>query len=72
MLQKTLFEIPIWVKEIDNFDSMKSKLYHELSKFPPDKKNGTFSSSRDTQRDGLSESFGNIISKELQEFYTKF
>ena len=71
MLQKTLFDIPIWVKEIDNFDSIKSKLYHELSKFSPDERNGTFLSNRNTQRDGLSESFGNIISKELREFYTK-
>ena len=71
MLQKTLFDVPIWVKEIDNFDSMKNKLYHELSKFSPDERNGTFLSNRNTQRDGLSESFGNIISKELQEFYTK-
>ena len=71
MLQKTLFDIPIWVKEIENFDSMKSKLYHELAKFPPEVRNGTFLSNRNTQRDGLSESFGNIISKELTEFYTK-
>ncbi len=38
MLQKTLFDIPIWVKEIENFDSMKSKIYKELSKFPVGKK----------------------------------
>lgn len=69
MLQKTLFDIPIWIKEIDNFDNIKSKLYHELAKFPPEVRNGTFLSNRSTQRDGLSESFGNIISKELGEFY---
>ena len=34
MLQKTLFDIPIWIKEVDNFDNKKGKLDEELSKFP--------------------------------------
>ena len=68
MLQKTLFEIPIWVKEIDNFDSKKRELEMEFSKFAEVRNvTNTFSSNRDTSRDGLSKSFGNIMSKELHE-----
>ena len=28
MLQKTLFDIPIWVKEVEDFDDKKSKIYN--------------------------------------------
>ena len=34
MLQKTLFDIPIWIKEVDNFEYKKGKLDEEFSKFP--------------------------------------
>ena len=34
MLQKTLFDVPIWIKEVDDFDYKKGKLEEELSKFP--------------------------------------
>ena len=27
MLQKTLFDIPIWVKEVEDFDDKKRKIY---------------------------------------------
>ena len=61
MLQKTLFDIPIWIKEVDNFDHKKGKLDEELSKFPEVRNDtNTFLSNRGTQRDGLSEFFGNI------------
>ena len=66
MLQKTLFDIPIWIKEVDNFDYKKSELDKELSKFPEVRNDtNTFFSNRNTDRDGLSKSFGNIMSKEL-------
>ena len=56
MLQKTLFDIPIWIKEVDNFDHKKDKLDEELSKFPEVRNDtNTFLSNRGTQRDGLSE-----------------
>ena len=68
MLQKTLFDIPIWVKEIENFDSMKSKIYKELSKFP-EERNHKFLTNRIIKRDGLSETFSKIIYKELKELF---
>ena len=68
MLQKTLFDIPIWVKEIENFDSMKSKIYKELSKFP-EERNHKFLTNRVIKRDGLSETFSKIIYKELKELF---
>ena len=68
MLQKTLFDIPIWVKEIENFDSMKSKIYEELSKFP-EERNHKFLTNRIIKRDGLSETFSKIIYKELKELF---
>ena len=68
MLQKTLFDIPIWVKEIENFDSMKSKIYMELSKFP-EERNHKFLTNRSIKRDGLSETFSKIIYKELKELF---
>ena len=68
MLQKTLFDIPIWVKEIENFDSMKSKIYKELSKFP-EQRNHKFLTNRVIKRDGLSETFSKIIYKELKELF---
>ena len=68
MLQKTLFDVPIWIKEVDNFDSKKGELEMEFSKFPEVRsETNTFLSNRDAQRDGLSKSFGNIMSKELHE-----
>ena len=68
MLQKTLFDVPIWIKEVDNFDSKKRELEMEFSKFAEVRNvTNTFSSNRDTSRDGLSKSFGNIMSKELHE-----
>ena len=68
MLQKTLFDVPIWIKEVDDFDYKKGKLEEELSKFPEVRnETNTFLSNRDAQRDGLSKSFGNIMSKELHE-----
>ena len=68
MLQKTLFDIPIWVKEVDNFDSIKRELELEFSKFPEVRNDtNTFFSNRNTNRDGLSKSFGDIMSKELHE-----
>ena len=68
MLQKTLFDIPIWVKEVGNFDSKKRELEMEFSKFAEVRNvTNTFSSNRDTSRDGLSKSFGDIMSKELHE-----
>ena len=68
MLQKTLFDIPIWVKEVENFDSKKRELEMEFSKFAEVRNvTNTFSSNRDTSRDGLSKSFGDIMSKELHE-----
>ena len=68
MLQKTLFDIPIWVKEVDNFDYKKGRLDKELSKFPELRNDtNTFFSNRNTNRDGLSKSFGDIMSKELLE-----
>lgn len=71
MLQKTLFDIPIWIKEVDNFDHKKGKLDEELSKFPEVRNDtNTFLSNRGTQRDGLSEFFGNIMSAELSELYS--
>ena len=71
MLQKTLFDIPIWVKEVEDFDDKKSKIYEELSKFPEVRNDtNTFFSNRNTDRDGLSKSFGNIMSKELFELYS--
>lgn len=66
MLQKTLFDIPIWIKEIDNFNHKKGKLDEELSKFPEVRNDtNTFLSNRNTQRDGLSEFFGNVMSEEI-------
>ena len=71
MLQKTLFDIPIWIKEVDNFDYKKSELDKELSKFPEMRNDtNTFFSNRNTDRNGLSKSFGNIMSKELLELYS--
>ena len=71
MLQKTLFDIPIWVKEVEDFDDKKRKIYEELSKFPEVRNDtNTFFSNRNTDRDGLSKSFGNIMSKELVELYS--
>ena len=68
MLQKTLFDIPIWVKEVENFDSIKRELEIEFSKFPEVRNDtNTFFSNRNTNRDGLSKSFGDIMSKELHE-----
>ena len=68
MLQKTLFDIPIWIKEVDNFEYKKGKLDEELSKFPEVRNDtNTFFSNRNTDRDGLSKSFGDIMSKELHE-----
>ena len=68
MLQKTLFDIPIWVKEVENFDSIKRELELEFSKFPEVRNDtNTFFSNRNTNRDGLSKSFGDIMSKELHE-----
>ena len=68
MLQKTLFDIPIWVKEVGNFDSIKRELELEFSKFPEVRNDtNTFFSNRNTNRDGLSKSFGDIMSKELHE-----
>ena len=70
MLQKPLFDIPLGIKEVDNFDYKKGKLEEELSKFPEVRnETNTFLSNRDAQRDGLSKSFGNIMSKELLELY---
>ena len=70
MLQKTLFDVPIWIKEVDDFDYKKGKLEEELSKLPELRnETNTFLSNRDAQRDGLSKSFGNIMSKELIELY---
>ena len=66
MLQKTLFDVPIWIKEIDNFNQKKGRLDEELSKFPEVRNDtNTFFSNRNTNRDGLSKSFGDIMSKEL-------
>ena len=71
MLQKTLFDIPIWVKEVGNFDSIKRELELEFSKFPEVRNDtNTFSSNRNIQRDGLTQSFVNVLSKELLEFNT--
>ena len=68
MLQKTLFDIPIWIKEVDNFDYKKGELDKEISKFPEVRNDtNTFFSNRNTERDGLSESFGKIMSEELLE-----
>ena len=68
MLQKTLFDIHIWVKEVENFDSIKRELEIEFSKFPEVRNDtNTFFSNRNTNRDGLSKSFGDIMSKELHE-----
>ena len=66
MLQKTLFDIPIWVKEVGNFDSIKRELELEFSKFPEVRNDtNTFFSNRNTNRDVISKSFGDIMSKEL-------
>ena len=71
MLQKTLFDIPIWIKEVDNFDYKKGELDKEISKFPEVRNDtNTFSSNRNIQRDGLTQSFVNVLSKELLEFNT--
>ena len=71
MLQKTLFDVPIWIKEIDNFNQKKGRLDEELSKFPEVRNDtNTFSSNRNIQRDGLTQSFVNVLSKELLEFNT--
>ena len=68
MLQKTLFDIPIWIKEIDNFHHKKSEIDKVLSKFPETRNDtNTFFSNRSTSRDGLSKSFVNILSKEFVE-----
>ena len=68
MLQKTLFDIPIWIKEVDNFEYKKGKLDEELSKFPEVRNDtNSFFSNRGTQREGLSKTFANIMSKELHE-----
>tara|TARA_B100000282_G_scaffold275785_1_gene233388 strand:- start:183 stop:764 length:582 start_codon:yes stop_codon:yes gene_type:complete len=68
MFQKTLFDVPIWVKEINNFDSMKSKLCIELSKFP-EERNNKFLTNRHIKREGLSETFSKIIYEELNDLY---
>ena len=71
MLQKTLFDVPIWIKEIDNFNQKKGRIDEELSKFPEVRNDtNTFSSNRNIQRDGLTQSFVNVLSKELLEFNT--
>ena len=31
MLQKTLFDVPIWIKEVDNFDNLYVPGFHRVS-----------------------------------------
>ena len=69
MITSSLFNIPIWTKEIPNFqDDMKQKLLELLLDYP-EKRNGTqrFYTNRQSDTPNFTNTFSEIISTELTE-----
>tara|TARA_B100000287_G_C20306399_1_gene652013 strand:- start:46 stop:597 length:552 start_codon:yes stop_codon:yes gene_type:complete len=69
MITSSLFNIPIWTKEIPNFqDDMKQKLLELLLDYP-EKRNGTqrFYTNRQSDTPNFTNRFSEIISTELTE-----
>lgn len=67
MIEETLFRIPYWTIPTLSFTEKKKQLTN-LFKAHPDRKHGiqTFSTNRQSQRQGLKDAFVNIIGEELE------
>jgi len=74
MIQKkigsSLFNIPFWQIQIINFEEKKNDLTKLLESYPEEEKKGiqTFATNRQSNRSGLIEPFGSIMSEELNAF----
>ena len=66
MIEKTLFNIPVWSVPTLNFKKKKPQL-EKLCKAFPERKHGmqTFSTNRQKDRTGFADAFNNIVGEEL-------
>ena len=73
VVKESLFNIPFWGIQLNNFEEKKKELVELLESYPEEKEEyegieGEFATNRSTDRSGLREGFVSIMKQELEDF----